>query len=142
MLNVSGKDQTLRHDMHIGVTTPCQTDYVSMATDADMRCVSARQCGVDAIDMTINMARWSDCQTVSTFDCLLARDGPLVAQKGLPSEPSGLPASPVGLQAGLAEPRAGRDGLAVRDGPMAGREGLAVRDGPLADRDGPAGRDS
>ena len=77
MLNVSGKDQALRHDMQIGIATPCQTDYVSMATDADMAYVGARQCGIDTIDMTINTARRSDCQTVIKLDRLAAQDGPL-----------------------------------------------------------------
>jgi len=30
MLNVSGKDQMLRHDMQIGMATPCLIDYVSL----------------------------------------------------------------------------------------------------------------
>jgi len=107
MLNVSGKDQTLRHDTQIGVATPCQTGYVSMATDADMTCVGARQCAVDAIRMTINTARRSDCQTVSKLDRLVAQEGPLAARKGPSMEPSG---------------------------PLAGREGQLVDpDRPLAD---------
>jgi len=80
MLNVSGKEQTLRHDTRIGIVTPCQTDYVSMATDADMTCVGARQSGTDAIGTTISATRRSDCQMVCTLDRLAAPEGPLAAR--------------------------------------------------------------
>jgi len=42
MLNVSGKDHTLRHDTQIGVAILCQTDYVSLMMETDKDCETIR----------------------------------------------------------------------------------------------------
>jgi len=108
-----------------------------MATDADMTCVGVRQHGTDAIGMSIDTARRSDCQTVNKLGCLAAREGPLSARDG----PS---VGPNGPLSGRNEPTVGPEGLlAGRVGPVVVQDGRSVKPGgPLMGQDGwLAGRD-
>ena len=139
MLNVSGKDQVLRHDMQIGIATPCQTDYVGMATDTDVTCVGARQHGADENGAMIDTVRCPNCQTVSKLGSSAVRDGPLADLGGPSADRDGPLTDRCGPLVDRDRPLADQDGpLADQDGPSAGRDGLlADRGGPSAGQGGP-----